>query len=322
MACPQAVLRHGARDVARAVRKDAGRARWARPTPLDTEPVPARRTATLARAWEARPTGRELCAFGLQVEAVAGVDLADEAVRGLLVPQNPALAQANAMRVMDFERAHDLWLEPWLQRGLEQTHHLAGLSIGWGQVVTAVNAVYGLGHLFITLTFALWLYWFRRDLFPFVRNLFLLTNLLAVVLYNLFPLAPPRLATGLRYLGRPFHFADTVFGGGGGVKLSFDEFAAMPSLHVAWALIVGLTVVYVARAPLARLLGLLYPLVMGTAVVVSGNHYIADGLGAMAVLSVSFLIILSLSKRSGKGGRAGAQSSEASAAAGPRSHAA
>jgi len=257
--------------------------------------------------------------FGLQVGVVAGVDLADEAVRGLQVPHNPALAQANAMRVMDFERAHDLWLEPWLQRGLEQTHHLAGLSIGWGQVVTAVNAIYGLGHLCITLTFALWLYWFRRDLFPFVRNLFLLTNLLAVALYNLFPLAPPRLATGLRYLGRPFHFADTVFGGGGGVKLSFDEFAAMPSLHVAWALIVGLTVAYVARAPLARLLGLLYPPLMGTAVVVSGNHYIADGLGAMAVLSVSFLIILILSMRGGKRGRIGAQFSETPAAAGPRS---
>ena len=92
--------------------------------------MPVRSTATLARAWEARPTGREFGAFGLQVAAVAGVDLADEAVRGLLVPQNPVLAQANALRVMDFERAHDLWLEPWLQRGFEQTHHLAGLSIG------------------------------------------------------------------------------------------------------------------------------------------------------------------------------------------------
>ena len=291
--------------------------------PLDAESIPARRTATLARAWEAWPTGRELGAFGLQVAAVAGVDLADEAVRGLLVPQNPALAQANAMRVMDFERAHDLWLEPWLQRGLEQTHHLAGLSIGWGQVVTAVNAIYGLGHLCITLTFALWLYWFRRDLFPFVRNLFLLTNLLAVALYNLFPLAPPRLATGLRYLGRPFHFADTVFGGGGGVKLSFDEFAAMPSLHVAWALIVGLTVAYIARAPLARLLGLLYPLLMGTAVVVSGNHYIADGLGALAVLSVSFLIVSILSGAGRKGGRAVAHPrGTATPAPGRRTHAA
>ena len=113
-----------------------------------------------------------------------------------------------------------------------------------------------------------------------------------------------------------------MFGGGGGVKLSFDEFAAMPSLHVAWALIVGLTVAYVARAPLARLLGLLYPLVMGTAVVVSGNHYIADGLGAIAVLSVSFLIVTIISRTGRKRDRAGAQSSEAPTRAGPRAHAA
>jgi membrane-associated phospholipid phosphatase len=128
-----------------------------------------------------------------------------------------------------------------------------------------------------------------------VRNIFLITTALSVIIYNVFPVAPPRLATGLRYHGHPFHFIDTVFVGKG-VDLSFDRYAAMPSLHVAWATIVGLGVAWLARPILLRLLGLVYPFMMGVAVIVTGNHYIADCLGGAAVVVIAWFISILISR--------------------------
>lgn len=235
-------------------------------------------------------SGRDWRSFALQAGMVVGVELSDEFARGLFAPQSAGLAQVNAQQVMDFESAHDLWIEPAVQSFAQHGHRVFGMAVNWSQIVPAVNTLYGPGHVLITLAFAIWLFCWRRALFAFVRNVFLITNALAVALYNLFPLAPPRLATGLQYDGHRFRFADTVFGTGSGMKLSFDEYAAMPSLHVAWALIVGITVAVAARPLAVRLAALAYPVLMTTTVIVSGNHYLADCLGAAAVLSVAAVL--------------------------------
>jgi membrane-associated phospholipid phosphatase len=147
-----------------------------------------------------------------------------------------------------------------------------------------------------TVALAFWVYFFRRPLFSFVRNVFLFTTLIAVALYEAFPLAPPRLARDLWYQGHPFHFLDAVFGHGG-VQLDFNEYAAMPSLHVAWALIVGCTLWWAARPAIVRVLGLIYPFIMLTTVIVTGNHYLSDALGALVVVCAAALIALLLAAR-------------------------
>ncbi len=243
-----------------------------------------------------RPSWREWRSFVLQLILVVGIELSDDTVRGLMAPRPVGPALVNAVHVMDFEQAHGFWIEPSIQRFFEQPHHLFGLMIGWEQVVPLVNALYGLSHGLVTCAFAIWLFWRRRLLFPFVRNVFLFTTALAVLLYNAFPVAPPRLATGLRYAGHPYHFVDTVFVGGG-VNLSFDQYAAMPSLHVAWALIVGLTLFWTARPLVVRLFGLVHPVLMSLSVIVTGNHYIADCLGALGVVVVAWLLALLMSRR-------------------------
>jgi membrane-associated phospholipid phosphatase len=116
---------------------------------------------------------------------------------------------------------------------------------------------------------------------------------MSVAIYNIFPLAPPRLATGLLYHGHPFSFVDTVFKNGG-VDLSFDQYAAMPSLHIVWALIAGLALFWLARPLLVRLYGLCHPVLMGWAVVVTGNHYIADCLAGAAVVALAFIFALAV----------------------------
>jgi hypothetical protein len=246
---------------------------------------------------QARPPGgfrtRDWLYVAGQLGLVAGIELSDDWAHALAPQANAASGLANAVRVMDFERAHDLWIEPGLQRFFASTHHVFGQTIGWNEVRPVFDAMYGQGHVLFTVAFAFWLYFFRRPLFAFVRNIFLITTLMAVVLYEAFPLAPPRLAQDLWYDGHPFHFLDAVFGNGG-LQLDFNEYAAMPSVHVAWALIVGLSVWWTARPTIVRAVGLIYPFAMLTTVIVTGNHYLSDALGAMVVVSLAFLFAVAL----------------------------
>jgi hypothetical protein len=234
--------------------------------------------------------------FCAQVLLVVALGSADDLLHALTGQNNQNIALANAAQVVTFETAHRLWVEPALQIFFTHAHDLFGTVIGSVDVVAAFNLMYGLGHVGITLAFALWMYLYRRPLFAFVRNIFLITNALAVMIYEIFPLAPPRLANSLnlRYDGRPFHFLDPVFGAGKGLKLGFNEFAAMPSLHVGWSLIVALTLFMVLRPLALRLAVLLYPAVMLTTVIVTGNHYVADGLGAAAVLAIATAFALGI----------------------------
>jgi hypothetical protein len=225
---------------------------------------------------------REWGTFAWQASLVVAIELTDDAVRGLVDPRSPAPALVNAVRVMGFEEAHGLWVEPGMQRFFEQPHHWLGLTIDWSQVVTLVDSIYGISHSLVTLLVAAWIFWMRRRFYPFIRNVFIIATALSVLIYNLFPLAPPRLAVGLRYEGHPFHFVDTVFANGG-VNLSFDQYAAMPSLHIAWALIAGGSLLFLARPLLLRIYGALHPIVMTFVVIVTGNHYVMDCLGGLGV---------------------------------------
>jgi len=242
-----------------------------------------------SRVRSAFPTWREWCSFLLQIVLVVGIELCDDVYHGFISLRATALPQANAVRVMNFEQSHGFWVEPGIQRYFEHVHQLLGLTITWREVVPLVNTVYGVAHGVVTMAMAIWLFWRHRNLFPFVRNVFIVTTALSVLTYNIFPVAPPRLATGMTYQGRPFHFIDTVFVGGG-VNLGFDRYAAMPSLHVAWALIVGVTVFWTARQLTVRLLGIVHPTLMCLAVIVTANHYITDCLAALVIVVIAYLV--------------------------------
>lgn len=252
-------------------------------------------SALLLRANEpytGSPSARDWLFFALQVALVVCVELSDDVVHLLTGRNNAQQGVLDALRMVQFERLHGLWIEPALQSFFERTHHVLGHAIGWMQVVPLFDTVYGPCHVLVTLTFALWVYLRRRHLFAFLRNVFLLTNGLAVLLYEVFPMAPPRLTPGLHFHGHAYQFQDAVFGAASGLRIGFNEFAAMPSVHVAWALIVGLSLAYSARLFVVRLLGLLWPLLMILTVVVTGNHYVTDALGAVLVLCCATLLAL------------------------------
>lgn len=255
-----------------------------------------RKTAIAQRRPRFLLSPREWILFVLQVGFVASVQASNDILRGNLAPPNSIEAMHNAKAVAGFETAHGFFVEPALQEFFEQTHNLFGFMLTWPDVVQFVNSVYGFCHILVTLSVALWVYIYHRPRFRLLRNVMLLTNALALVGYELYPMAPPRLTTGLIFNHRPFRFQDTLFGvigngkvGGSGI--GYNPLSAMPSLHIAWALIVAITLIVLVRQPLIRLLAACYPCLMLLTVVITGNHYVMDGVGAAVAVIVACVLV-------------------------------
>jgi PAP2 superfamily len=164
------------------------------------------------------------------------------------------------------------------ERGVQRAAHWApGLP-------TALGIAYIALHFVGTAAFLVWLHRRHPERFPLVRNTLVGATGLALVIYLLYPVAPPRLAG----LG----FADTVTDSAK-VNLSSDllgsvynPFAAVPSLHFGYALLVGVTLAVVAGGRVGRAIGIAYPAVMLLVIVATGNHFFFDAAaGAVAIVA-------------------------------------
>ena len=183
--------------------------------------------------------------------------------------------------IIDFEKALGLFLELRIQE----------LFLDWTPFLQFWNLFYGTFHFLVTIFALVWLYRRFPALYPRWRSAFLCTTGLALVGFSLFPLMPPRLLTDCGEFGGcldTYPFVDTVSEAGG--LWSFDsgtmqkvsnQFAAMPSLHFAWAMWCTLALRPVLRSPFTRGLIVAYPAATLFAVIVTGNHYWADALGAV-----------------------------------------
>ncbi len=170
----------------------------------------------------------------------------------------------------------------------------------WSRGVPYLPALLGLAYMSLhfgaTALTVRWVYRERRDEFPLVRTTLIASTAIALAGYVLYPVAPPRLAG----LG----FSDTVTRHTG-LNLSSDMLgsfynpvAAVPSLHVGYALIVGATVFALARRRWVRLLGALYPAFMLFDVVATGNHFWFDAAAGVAVVAAGWWIARALLRQS------------------------
>jgi membrane-associated phospholipid phosphatase len=184
-----------------------------------------------------------------------------------------SLAIADAWHVIDFERLLGLFHEGALQSWI----------IGNDALMQFFNGVYMWAHLPLIIALAVWLYAFHRRDFRETRNAVLISGALALIVFQIFPVAPPRLVPGL-------HFVDTAAKVSGVYdtvepKVFFNPYAAVPSMHVGWVLLMGLALWRFAARGWIRWLGLALPLFMAFAVVITGNHYFFDAVtGAVVAL--------------------------------------
>jgi PAP2 superfamily len=173
------------------------------------------------------------------------------------------VAQANADWIMDLERNLDLEVEATVQQALTGTWAL------W-----VLNHLYLAAQLVVLPGALIFLYRRSRPLYSRLRNTILATWVLSIPIYAAFPVAPPRLAdSGL---------VDTITAQTGialdsSLTTSFyNELAAVPSLHVGFAVVVGIIVAAAVRHPALKVVAWLWGPAIGLVVVATGNHYVFD----------------------------------------------
>jgi len=216
-------------------------------------------------------------------------DLCYETVRGVAEGKTTA-AFANADKIVDIEQATGTFFEADLQGTL--------LSSQW--LIEASNWLYMNTHFVITTSFLVWLYVFRNDAFYFVRNMFLVAMGLALVGYTLFPTAPPRLLPELGFVDTITDFSQ-VNHDSALVKLFVNPYAAVPSMHIAFALLIAIPAFRISRYLVSRIFWALYPLLVLFVVIVTANHFWLDAAAGALVAVLAALIAHRLLAQLGPG---------------------
>lgn len=197
-----------------------------------------------------------------------------------------AVAFGHAREVMHLEQQIGLFREIALQ-----TEILTAPT-----VVRLLNFVYAYTHLAVLIVFAIWVFTLHHDRYQEIRNTFLVILGTGLAIYILFPLAPPRL---FPYTG----FVDTLKLYSGinydqqSIAMLYNPFAAMPSLHVGFALFTGIGIIKVGRRKIHWIIGIGYPLLMATAVIGTANHYILDVIVGSLITIAAYLIVPRMTRR-------------------------
>ncbi|SHH69152.1 phosphatase PAP2 family protein [Streptomyces sp. 3214.6] len=187
-----------------------------------------------------------------------------------------------------FRNAHDVWhVERWLH--LPGEGSVQSLLLHGDALTEVANTYYATVHFPATLAFLVWLYLRRPAHYVWARRVLSALTAAALVLHLSFPLAPPRMlaATGLVDTARVY--GPSVYGPPQTDHLS-NQFAAMPSLHFGWALMVAIGLIVATRSRW-RWLWLLHPLLTLLVIVGTANHYWLDAIVAGALLGVALTLI-------------------------------
>jgi PAP2 superfamily len=191
-------------------------------------------------------------------------------------------ALANADRLERLERALGIGWERGLQSAVAASDAL----------VTLANWVYIFGHWPVILGVATWLYLRRPEHYVLLRDAMFASGLIGFLLFALFPVAPPRLLAG-------GGFVDTVTERSDAYRALqppglTNQYAAFPSLHAGWNLLVGIVLALAVTSLVVRVVALAMPVAMALAVVATANHFVIDVAGGSVVvligLALAFLV--------------------------------
>jgi hypothetical protein len=217
-----------------------------------------------------RFSGRREAVLGLGAYAVY------LGVRGLVVNERGRRrAEENARRVVRLERRLSLDVEPRIQKlFLRRPRTLAVLNVSY----VTLNVVLTVGWLMVLFS--------RRDPeFHRLRRAAALSLVGACPAFLFFPCVPPRTLDD---------YVDTVNEvldmDSGFVSYVYNPIAAMPSIHLAFAVVTAAGLRQTARSPLVRALGVVYPAAVFGTVVASANHYVLDGIAGSALAAVALRV--------------------------------
>ena len=205
-------------------------------------------------------------------------------IRKFLLPNIEAMSFENAVKVVDFEMAVGIFREAAWQAWILENAKGVAIFMNWAYVLTFGPIIGASAILF---------YVFDRKKYLHYRNVVLISFLIALLGFALYPLAPPRFipeygfVDSIRNLGPAWWIGHSWYGSRD-TAVYFNVFAAMPSLHFGWTVMFGI-IFLGTKSKLLKVFGVLYPVLTFFAIVLTGNHYMVDafGGGAVAILSLS-----------------------------------
>jgi hypothetical protein len=204
-------------------------------------------------------------------------------VRGL-TDSSVDVATDHAHDILTFERFLGIDAEARLQ-------HLVAPS---ETIQTAANWIYIWGHWPAIVATMVWLVWHHRDVFLRLRDAMMVSGALGMLVFVSYPVTPPRLAD----LG----LVDTVSEQSHAYRVLqppafVNQYAALPSLHSGWDLLVGIAIVTAASSVALKMVGLAMPVLMAFAVVATANHYVVDVVAGVSLVLVGHAVALYLEQR-------------------------
>jgi membrane-associated phospholipid phosphatase len=209
----------------------------------------------------------------VQLALWGAADAMYELVRGIVAGQG-SVALANAHSVISLEKATGTFVEPQIQ----------ALFTGSGVLMDAANWIYMNAQFTVNLVFLAFIYVYRNEIFYFVRNMFFVSMGIALIVHLAVPVAPPRMFPQYGFVDTVHKFAH-VNQDSGAVSVFVNPYAAVPSMHMCFALLVGATGFRLTRRWLLRALAISYPLLVLAVIVITGNHFFFDA-AVGAVLAV------------------------------------
>lgn len=202
-----------------------------------------------------------------------------------LVKDQVTLGHANAREVINFERQIGLFIEPGLQQ----------FAIRHEEIVNLMNWVYVWCHWPFLVGVLVWLFLKVPDEYAVYRNALLISGAIALVIFTLYPVAPPRFMPS-------FGFIDTI------EQRSYSQhvllpsglankYAAVPSLHAGWNLLMSIALFRHSRGAAAKTVAAVMPVLMLSSIVLTGNHYIIDGFIGHALAVLGLVLAIALGRR-------------------------
>lgn len=227
-----------------------------------------------------RPWHERLAHLAWQMALILGLEQAYEFTRGHIAHQAD-VAYPNAYRVLDLELRHGLFVEQRLE------HYFLHFRLA----MSAIDLFYVVAHVGVTVGVLIYLYVRRQEQFWFTRNLIMMTTAFALAAFYVYPTAPPRMLGNWGFVdpAQVYHFVGA--GGAQPDSYTYNPYAAMPSVHVAYALVVSWGLALAERQILVRLVVALYPIAMAATVIISGNHWILDVVGAFVTVALAGTIL-------------------------------
>jgi hypothetical protein len=188
-----------------------------------------------------------------------------------------------------FHHARQVWsFERWAHLPSERS--LQRLMVHWEPVIHTANYLYATVHFPAMLLFLGWMFLRHRAHYLWIRRAIVIQTMLALLGHLFYPLAPPRMLAGSGMIDTARVYGPAVYQDKPDGHSMANQFAAMPSLHVGWALAIAVGLIASSRTRWRRL-WLLHPLVMLAVVVGTANHYWLDAIVGSALLALALAVI-------------------------------